>query len=270
MRKQLLTYAAIVLALVTTMFIAPALPDVKASGRIFGHGCGSYCQPTYYSQPEYIYVDRVIPVAYPVPFTVAVPVVSYLWNGGYGLPGYSPVYQAQPANGGVQVQVPQMQQPVAQSSGNGTKDTGAPRTSALLQLTDVELDYLISRIEQRLAVRAKDGQQPPATSPPPSVPQEKGSRPTSYSDSDVVRVLSIKLGATQKSCMDCHTGASSKSSVKIFDSPGVLNQKANWAKIWDAADAGRMPKEAQTNRNAVLSDADCEVLRWKMMQSNGH
>lgn len=265
MKKQLLICGAIVIALVSAMILAPPPADGWVAGC---RSYGSCYQPTYYySQPEYIYVDRIIPVAYPVPFTVAVPVVSYLWNGGYGVPGYSPVYGAQPANGAPTVQVPQ-QQPAPMPQ-NGTNGNGAPRTPALLQLTDAELDYLIGRIEERLTARAKNGngQQQPTT-PPPPVPQEKGSRPIIYSDNDVVRVLSTKVGKDSKSCMDCHAGTSHKGGMKIFNSPGVLNQGVNWSKIWDAADSGRMPKEAQTNKAAVLSDADCEVLRWKMMQ--GH
>jgi len=272
--KQLMTYGAIVLALVTTMLIAPTPPDVRAGGCRTSYGC---YQPTYYPQKEYIYVDREIPVAYPVPFTVAVPVVSYLWNGGYGIPGYSPVFQAQPATGMGQVAVPQQMPANGNGNGNGNgaaQSTGAPRTSALLQLTDAELDYLIGRIEQRLAARAggnNGGNNGGAKTAPPPVPQDNTQpKAGNYSDADVVRVLSTKLGATQKSCMDCHAGSSAKGGMKIFDSPGVLNQKANWAKIWDAADAGRMPKEAQSNKNALVSDADCEILRWKMMNSNGN
>jgi hypothetical protein len=268
MRKHLLSYGIVVLALFAAILCVPPPSDVKAGGRLFGNhsscNTNSCYTPTYYSQPEYIYVDRVIPVAYPVPFTVAVPVVSYLYNGGYGIPGYSPVYAAQPAAPTYGVQQPVM--PQAQpTNGNGN---GAPRTSALLQLSDAELDLLIGMIEKRLAARNGNGGAQTPTSPPPPVPQAPQS-PKAYTDVDVTRVLSTKLGATQKSCMDCHTGASAKAGVKIFESPGVLSQTANWSKIWDAADAGRMPKEAQTNKAALLSDADCDVLRWKMTQSNG-
>jgi hypothetical protein len=267
MRKHLLSYGIVALALVAAILWIPAPNDVKAGGRFFGNHNSCYSNscytPTYYAQPETVFVDRVIPVAYPVPFTVAVPVVSYLYNGGYGIPGYSPVYAAQPAAGTYGVQQPQMPQaPPANGNGNG-----APRTSALLQLSDAELDLLIGMIEKRLAARNgnSNGSAPTSPSLPPPVPQA----PKSYSDADVVRVLSTKLGATQKSCMDCHTAASAKGGVKIFESPGVLATGANWSKIWDAADAGRMPKEAQTNKAALLSDADCDVLRWKMTQLNG-
>lgn len=272
MRKHLLNFGTIALALFAAVILIPSPPDVHAGGgRCGSYGYNSCYTPTYYQQPEYVYVDRVVPVAYPVPFTVAVPVVSYLYNGGYGIPGYSPVYAAQPtaAAPAFGVQQPQIQQPTATANGNGNGN-GAPKTSALLQLTDAELDLLIGMIEKRLAARNGNVGSPPAaatkpTSPPPPVPQA----PKNYTDADVLRVLSTKIGATQKSCTDCHTGTSAKGGVKILESPGVLSQGANWAKIWDAADSGRMPKEAQTNKAALLSDADCDVLRWKMTQSNG-
>jgi len=231
---------------------------VSEPNHVLASGCGY----SYYPQTEY--VDRVVPVAYPVPFFVAIPTVSYLYNGGYG---YSPVYQALPAAPGGQVTV--AQPPTRPTNGNGN---GAPYTSALLNLSDSDLDYLSNRIEQRLAARNGGGAQspkPPAV--PPSAPSQPATQPKaggSYTDADVVRVLSKPLGSTQKSCADCHTGSSSKGGTRIFDSPGILNQKANWAKIWDAADSGTMPKEAQTNKNAVMSDADCDVLRDKMMKTN--
>jgi hypothetical protein len=277
MRKHLLNFGTIALALFAAVVWIPSPSDVHAGGgRCGSYGYSNCYTPTYYQQPEYIYVDRVVPVAYPVPFTVAVPVVSYLYNGGYGIPGYSPVYAAQPATAAPAygVQQPQMQQPTAPANGNGNygNGNGAPKTSALLQLTDAELDLLIGMIEKRLAARNGNAGSPPTapkpTSPPPPVPQAPQA-PKSYTDADVLRVLSTKLGATQKSCMDCHVGASAKGGVKIFESPGVLNPGANWSKIWDSADGGRMPKEAQTNKAALLSDADCDVLRWKMTQSNG-
>lgn len=241
-----------------------------AFGRRFvGSGCVSgVCAPAYAPTACYTpvveYVDRILPVAVPVPFTVAVPVVSYLYNGGYA-PGYTPIYQALPAAAGAQVVVPQQPQMQPQAQAAPTRDT-APRTSALMNISDAELDYLINRIEQRLNARA--GNTPQATSPPPPVPQATRSAPGAGSDADVVRVLSTPLGNSHKACVDCHTGAGSKGSVVIFNSPGVLNPSANWSQIWDAADAGRMPKEAQTNKQAVVSDADCEVLRGKMIQAS--
>lgn len=267
MKKHLLHYSLIAATLFAAIVWIPSPGDVHAGGgRCGSYGYSSCYTPTYYQQPEYIYIDRLVPVAYPVPFTVAIPVISYLHNGGYGIPGYSPVYAAQPATAApvYGVQQPQMQQPTAIANGNGN---GAPRTSALLQLTDAELDLLIGMIEKRLVARNGNAGSPPTalkpTSPPPPVPQAQ----RSYTDAEVIRVLSTKVGNTQKSCIDCHTGSSAKAGMKIFESPGVLNLDANWPKIWDAADAGRMPKEAQTNKAAVLSDADCDVLRWKMSNS---
>ena len=265
MNKQLLPFVLIGAILVATTVVAPDLPSLKACG------CG-YSYPTY-TQPSYVYVDRVVPVAYPVPFTVAVPVVSYLWNGGYGIPGYSPVFNAQPATGMGTVQVPQAPT-VAQAPARvdrGAPATAAPQVSVFAKLTTADLDYLISRITQRLTEQAKEngnGQSPP-NSPPPPVPQDnKPQGRTQFSDGDVLRVLTAKNGAQQKSCADCHTGATAQGGMRIFDSPGVYAQNVNWAKVWDAADAGRMPKEAQSNKNAVLSDEACDILRWKLGVAN--
>lgn len=218
--------------------------EAEASGRsCFSYSSSSYCYPTY--QPTYIYRDviREVPVAYPVPFTVAVPVVSYLYNGGGYT--YAPVYQAQPAAGmGTVSTTPQA--PTQQG------------TNGELQFTDAQVDNLINRIEQRLAAKAKNGTNGTnghaKSTPPTAVP------------SDVYTILTLKRGTAQKSCMDCHTGSTAKGGQKIFLEPGKLNPDADWTTIWDVTDEGRMPPEAQKNRNAALSDQEVQVLRAKMLE----
>lgn len=216
--------------------------EAEASGRrtLFSQSNSSCCYPAY--EPSYIYRDvvREVPVAYPVPFTVAVPVVSYLYSGG----GYSyaPVFNAQPAAAvGVVAPAP--------------KANDSDTTS----LTDAQIDNLITRIEARLAARQ---QQPngngnygkTSTPPPPAVA------------SDVTTVLTLKRGNDQKACMDCHTGSSAKGNIKIFLEPGKLNPAANWSAIWDATDEGRMPPETKKNRSAALNDQEVQVLRLKMLE----
>jgi len=234
----------IALSIICTLLVFVALVDspneAEASGRrVFcSSPSSSYCYPTY--EPTYIYRDvvREVPVAYPVPFTVAVPVVSYLYNGG----GYSyaPVFQAQPAA------------PMGYVA-------PTPKAQANGELTDAQVDNLIARIEARLAAKQ---QQPngngnygkaPTTPPPPAIA------------SDITTILTLKRGADQKSCMDCHTGSTAKGSMKIFLEPGKLNPDADWTSIWDATDEGRMPPETKKNRNAALSDQEVHVLRLKML-----
>jgi hypothetical protein len=242
--------SAVLFTLIACVLLIEAPSDVEASGRrtVFSSSCApSYCAPTYV-EPTYIYRDviREVPVAYPVPFTVAVPVVSYLYNGG----GYSyaPVFQAQPA------------------AGMGTVSQAVPAPQATggdpTQLSDAQIDNLITRIEQRLAAKQKNGNgngnsngNGKASSPPPAVA------------SDVYTILTLKRGNDQKSCMDCHTGSTAKGSVRIFLEPGKLNPNLDWAAVWDATDEGRMPPETKKNRNAALSDQEVQVLRARMLEA---
>jgi hypothetical protein len=251
--------SAMLFVLITTVLLIDTKNDVKANGRrtFFSQPTNSNCYPTYsaptYYEPTYVYRDvvREVPVAYPVPFTVAVPVVSYLYNGGgYG---YAPVYQAQPAPGmGTVSNMPQPPQQV--------------QSADPTQLTDAQVDNLLTRIEQRLAARQKNGTNGTngtngkVTTPPP---------PTAV-PSDVYTILTLKRGNDQKSCADCHTGSGAKGSMKIFLEPSKLNPDVDWTAIWDAADTGTMPPETKKNRNAALSDQEVNVLRQKMMESNKH
>jgi hypothetical protein len=239
--------------------------------------CGSVsypvqsCAPVYskpvFAKPVVAVADPVV-VSYPVPFTVAVPVVSYLFNGG----GYS--YQplaaqpltpvapvaAQPVVGGpapvagaAPVAAPQQQARVAAPPPPVAADPGG--------LTDAQIDSLINRIEARLAARQKAGAPPP---PQPGAEPPAGSAPPPVAGIDVTQVLLTKRGNLGKSCADCHTGATSKGNTVIFSPEGVLNPQANWNAIWDASDAGRMPPEARTNRNALVSDAEVAALKTRI------
>ncbi len=89
-------------------------------------GCNTYGQ--YYQQAyQTEIVQQIVPVAYPVPFTVAVPVVSYLYNGG----AFSPMYQAQPTPAAVQIRTP------------------CPPVNTSFTLTDAQIDQIIQRIAER-------------------------------------------------------------------------------------------------------------------------
>jgi hypothetical protein len=218
---------------IAVILVAAVGSDIKAGGYRYSSGCG-YSTPTYYSNyysaPQIVYRDVITPVAYPVPFTVAVPVVSYLYNGGGT---YAPVFQAQPA-------------------GIATVAT-APAVAAnqTVSLSEAQLDTIIDRIEKRLQAR---GQQPATNGnvgspPPPPVPS---------STSSVHEILN-------KNCASCHTGSTAKKGVKIFDDKAVLSQTANRAAIWDAADAGRMPPDAQKDVRHALPDSEVAVLRAWML-----
>lgn len=241
---------SVLVALVCVLGLSPGEVDAGGRTSCYSYPGSCYSYPTQSYEPTYYYRDviREVPVAYPVPFTVAVPVVSYLYNGGgYS---YSPVYQAQPASGMGTVsynggQPPQQQPPPAQPP----PQAGASDPS---QFTDAQIDSLIARIEQRLDARRNgDKAPPPAAAPPPTATL------------DALSILTLKRGNSQKSCMDCHTGAAAKGKMVIFTAPGQLNPKANWVAIWDATDAGRMPPEAKSNRNALLSDQEVNILEAK-------
>ena len=231
---------SLLLVVAFAVLLLPGSNDAEAAGcRTFT--ASSYCYPTY--EPTYIYRDviREVPVAYPVPFTVAVPVVSYLYNGGgYS---YSPVYQAQP------------------TVGMGTVSPAQASAGDASQFTDAQVDNLITRIEQRLAVKQKNGNgngnygKSPTTPPPPVV------------SSDVYTILTLKRGLDQKACIDCHSGSASKGNMKIFLEPNKLNPDVDWTALWDATDEGRMPPETKKNRNAALSDQEVHVLRLKMLEN---
>lgn len=203
---------------------------------------GRPCNTCVSVAPAVVYRDvvREVPVAYPVPFTVAVPVVSYLYNGG-GF-SYAPVFQAQPTPGMGTVSVAPQTQPQT--------------TDPAVNLTDAQIDTLIARIEARLTARNGGVTTPaPKTAPPSAVP------------SDVVTILTLKRGNDQRSCADCHTGTQAKGKMVIFSSPGILNPAADWAAIWDVTDTGVMPPETKKNQNAALSDQEVNVLRAKMLEA---
>ena len=59
-----------------------------------------------------------------------------------------------------------------------------------------------------------------------------------------------------KHCASCHTGAQAKGKVTIFSEPGKPNPGVDLFLLWEAADAGRMPKSA-----APISDDEARALR---------
>ena len=59
-----------------------------------------------------------------------------------------------------------------------------------------------------------------------------------------------------KHCASCHTGAQAKGKVTIFSEPGKPNPSADLFLLWEAADAGRMPKGA-----APINDDEARALR---------
>ncbi len=108
-----------------------------------------------------------------------------------------------------------------------------------------------------LALKANvpDNKQPDM---PPAVPKVEGAQPVN--DSELLTILNKTRGKDNKSCASCHTGASAKAGIVLFSSSGVLNPNAPWFKAWDAADEGRMPPEAKTNKDAAVSDQEMLAL----------
>jgi len=232
MKQHTFTLLMTVLAVAVSLV---AVPLAQAS-NYYWSSCG-----TYYSYPirqeKVVYRDVIQPVAYPVPFTVAVPVISYLHNGVT----YSPVYTAQLASPAPAVVTQQQQQTATQTS---TTATG---------LSDAQMAALMNRFDELM--KAKYGISPTSTAgnnPPPPVPS---------SDDLTAKVKSI----LSKNCASCHTGAASKGQVVIFSDKEVLNPNAPRQRIWDAADEGRMPPEAKKDAKYALSDADVAQLRAWML-----
>lgn len=234
--KRLIPICSLILLLIAVL-------PIQAAGRIFGNNNGGscntgYCAPTYYApQATYIYRDVIQPVAYPVPFTVAVPVVSYFPNNV----SYSPVFAAQPA------------MPAVVASTMTSAAPGQMMTRA--EWSDAQLDSLIDKLEKRLAARqvAAGNQQASVpntvSSAPPPVPSHNGS---------VDLVL-------KTNCSSCHSGAAAKGKMMMFDGQGNLNSNVNKQAIWDAADTGRMPPAAQKDVRLALTDGDVAVLRSWML-----
>lgn len=220
----------------------------RASAQSCGYNYGYSYQAPVYQAPQVQYVDRPYPVefpiAYPVPFSVAVPVVSYLYNGGGN---YAPVYQAQTMNPmpGVQTQQPQQQQSFS--------------------ATDAQLEALAMRIEERIMaklearlsgqpVQAQAQQQQNYSSPPPAVPD------------DIVAELHREYPQATgkaKSCADCHTGRNAAGGVMIFNTDGSLNEQAPWAQIFDAVDKFRMPPGAKSDKSKGVPDQVLSVFEAK-------
>lgn len=244
MCQKVLSAACVVLACLVFA------PHVNA-GRFVSSNCGNCNVSFNHAAVETVVVEREVPIAYPVPFTVAVPVVSYLWNGGGT--GYAPVFQAQPAAALGPFQSAPLQ-------------VQAQAQAANMNLSDVQIDQLIARIEARLTARANNqtSPAPEKLTPPPPVPPAPGASQKHGNGNEIVSILSRPLGKTQKSCASCHTGSAAKGKTMIFTAPNVLNENVDWFKVWDNADKGNMPPEAGTNREAALSDQEVEILRQKV------
>ena len=102
-----------------TLLLIAASAAAQYRGGYQSYNYPSYSYPVYVEKPVYYkeieYRDNYIPVATPVPFTVAVPVVSYLYNGAT----YGPALGAQaayPAQGVQALQALQQQRLTAQQS----------------------------------------------------------------------------------------------------------------------------------------------------------
>jgi hypothetical protein len=205
--------------------------------------CGSYYLPQY----QYIYKE--VPVAYPVPFTVAVPVVSYLYNGGGT---YAPVFSAQYANSAPPFQTQQ------------------PQTTEAAPFTDEQINYLFNKFEERMRQKYGDGSngngQPKTTLPPVAPPEAE----IPYSDSAVLAIFKKQRGSTMKACTDCHGASNFKGGLSLIDAGGNLKPNLDRFRIFDAADEGRMPKEVleKNNPNAAVTNAEMAVLREWVRRGN--
>lgn len=226
-------------------YLLPAILTLLTAGQ----APAQYYQRPYYP-PEVVYRDRVeyrdnyVPVLQPVPFTVAVPVVSYLFNGS----SYAPVFNGQPAmqNPGLQVQTQQT-------------STQTQATAQSSQLSDAFVDMLIERIEQRLALR----QQRQQGGPPPL------RRGRAQGGDGGLAARATAILATN--CAACHTGPQARGGQVIFSSPGILNASGDRKRWVDAADEGRMPPAARQNPQAAVSDGDVDILqRWAGVVKSGH
>jgi hypothetical protein len=215
-----------------------------------GYSYPSYSYPVYVDRPVYYKETEYVPVAAPVPFTVAVPVVSYLYNGST----FSPAYLGQPAyqSAGIAAYPPTatggLTSALSQLSGASqltAQQQGAASATAVYgaELSDAVIDRIILRIEQRLAQRQAALQQ----GPPPPV------RQSPYA---ALTILSNR-------CARCHTGATAQRGVVIFSSPGVPNPNVNRAAVVEAVEDGRMPL-GDDRRPRPLPHEEVEALRqWR-------
>lgn len=239
--KRIFGFGLLLLGLVTLT------PDKALAG---GNGCyASYNSTGSYSYSDYSYpqyVDRIVPVAYPVPFQIAVPVVSYLQNSTY-----APTYAAQPAAAYGQPQYAQAQPQYQQQPPSQPQARAVPPGA----FTDEMIDALVDRILQRLDARASKSAppvQPEVKEPPPVVPKEKAVDGGPF---DAVSRL-------RESCASCHSGTKAKGGVQIFLADAKFNQRISKQKLYDAIYKCRMPKDAtgKVDDEALWSDDDTHAL----------
>jgi hypothetical protein len=252
--EGVMRYCVRVLALAACLLLVSAVRAQCLPGRpIVGQPVvGQPYTPTYPTYtPTYntYYHDNYIPVAFPVPFTVAVPVVSYLYNGAT----YSPAFNAMPAS-----YAPSLQVPAAggQTSVSGQVTTGGAATpslgSVLSGLTDSDIDKLLDRLDQRAKARAGkvESSAPADEDRPPAVRRQRK-----------VNNLSRATQILSDNCSACHTGSKAKGGQTIFLSKGQLNPNADFERIVDAVDEGRMPPDARNDPNAALADDEVDELK---------
>jgi mono/diheme cytochrome c family protein len=192
--------------------------------------------PTY--TPTVVHDTTTIIVASPAVFTVAVPVVSYLYGNGY-----SPAFAAVPAAPGFPGMIAP-QAPAAQ----------APQS---LELSDAAIDKLIDRIEKRLQQR-----QPVQPVQPIQQPIVQPSPPPVKTSMSVDEINTRAVVALRTSCAACHGGQTVKGGVRIFTPEGQLAANLNRSRIVNAIESGEMPKLTDPRFSVPdITDYDLAILR---------
>jgi len=210
----------------------------------YGYSQPSYSYPVYIEKPVYYkeveYRDNYIPVATPVPFTVAVPVVSYLYNGST----FTPAFNAQAAfnSQGVQAYPPRSASSFQQAA-NSYQQQRAPNPTATYggELSDAAIDRIIERIEARLAQRQQAG----SANPPPV-----------RADNRIIHILSTH-------CAACHTGSTAKKGMMILAAAGQLNPRADRNAIVDAVEDGRMPLGPDGKPHPLAAEEVEALKQWR-------
>lgn len=217
-------------------------PPVEAGNCRVIHGV-PYCQP--YTPPVYHapyvapvhhapYEEKIkiqeilVPILQPYPYFIE-PRISYLHNGGnYVNIPLRPVNAVQPL---------------------------APEPKSSAGVSEVDLDNLINKIEQR--VRERQNQQVSEPDGPPPVPGFTKITPPTAVRRTAFTVL--------QRCAGCHTGEKSKGDVVIFSVPGVLSSTLDRAAILDAVRAqdGQPARMPPAPRLALpLSDVQLLEREW--------
>ena len=246
--RQLVTPLALVAGMF--VFLVTPAPLVQAQ-RCRGPVCCAppvtysqpYVAPTVVVKKEVIIEREIIPVAIAVPVTVAVPVFGYSYGG--------PSYQQVPASYPPQATyVPQQGPPPAPPL-----PVGNPCDKQIAELRA----YFEQQIaELRGSSRYENGNGNDNGGPPRAPRLEGRGR------GDSLAINGQALAILRNNCASCHTAPKVQGSVTLFVEDGALRPSVSREKIWDATDKGRMPKAAQKDVNAALTDAEVDVLdKWR-------